>query len=474
MKYYLLPLLLFMLAAIHSDAQNREITGLEPFTAIEIRSKAKVHLTTGPHKVEVSSSTDSSDTKTTSADGVLKILGVGDYYISLPELNKIDISGIGTVTADTVIRTSTLRIDISGAGKVVMPVEVDKLRIGIPGLGRVQLAGSANDVQLNISGNGKIDALNLRAGKVEANVSGMTKTYMDVTSALELNISGTGTFYYRTTPAQLTTSISGIGKHNAYTNEDGKDSSVIRIGSYDIFVAGGQKDLDQSVWETVADTILKRPEYSKSHWMGIDLGFNYLASGSGLSSDLPNGYEYLELNSGKSVNVNVNIFAHDFKLYRRYVMFTTGIGLTLNNYRFDSDMTLRRSRPLNAGYDLNSKGDTITYEKNKLAVNYVTVPLLLQFNTHEYNKKSIHFAVGALASYKYNSHLKLVYKEDGDKEKSKRQGEFNIQPFRADLTARVGYRNWTLYASYAMTELFRNGRGPEVHPVQFGVSFLGW
>ena len=61
MKYYLLPLLLFMLAAIHSDAQHREITGLDPFNSIEIRSKAKVHLTTGPHKVEVSGTTDSTE-----------------------------------------------------------------------------------------------------------------------------------------------------------------------------------------------------------------------------------------------------------------------------------------------------------------------------------------------------------------------------------------------------------------------------
>jgi hypothetical protein len=208
--------------------------------------------------------------------------------------------------------------------------------------------------------------------------------------------------------------------------------------------------------------------------MGVDLGFNYLASGNSLSSDMPTELDYLELRSGKSVNVNLNFFAYDFKLYKRFVMFTTGIGLSLNNYRFDSNQTLRNSRPLSAGID-SIAGAPISYEKNKLAVNYITVPLLLQFNTSELNKKSFHLATGVLMNYKYNSHLKLVYNDvNAGREKTKRRGEFNIQPFRADLTVRAGYKNWTVYASYGLNRFFRSGRGPEIHPVQFGINFLGW
>jgi hypothetical protein len=474
MKNYLRLLLLFVILSSGSFAQNRELTFDGNITGIDIRNKAKVHLATGPQKVSTSAAPSSSE-NVTLQNGTLRISGdVSDLYVTVPDLQRIDIAGVGTILADSVIKVKNLRIDISGIGKIVMPLQAERLQIGISGMGKLQLSGTGENVEMNISGNGKIDGLNYRTSNCVANVSGITKTYMDVTGVLDLNISGTGSFYYRSTPAQVNSSISGIGKHMTYNSVTKTDTSVIEIGNSKILIVDEIKEDDNSVWTIIRDSIAKKPEYSKSHWMGVDLGFNYLAHGNGLSSDMPDGLDYLELNSGKSVNVNLNFFAYDFKLYKRFVMFTTGIGLSLNNYRFDSDLTLSNNRPLSAAADV-VNGDTLSYEKNKLAVNYVTVPLLLQFNTNEINKKSFHLAAGVLLNYKYNSHLKLVYNDEkGEREKTKRRGEYNIQPFRADLTLRAGYKNWTVYASYGLNSLFRDGRGPEIHPVQFGINFLGW
>jgi hypothetical protein len=102
------------------------------------------------------------------------------------------------------------------------------------------------------------------------------------------------------------------------------------------------------------------------------------------------------------------------------------------------------------------------------------VPLLLQFNSSKYDHNSFHVAAGALVSYKFNSHLKLVYNDEGDREKTKRRDEYNIEPFRTDLTLRIGYSFATVYASYAVTELFKNNRGPELHPFTVGISLVNW
>lgn len=479
MKTYLLPLLLLLLLSIDSFSQTT-LNITDPVTGLDIRSKSKIHLATGPQKIEVLSGHDGNNYEISNQGGTLRIAGEAtELNVTLPDLQRIEISGIGTITADSLITTQNLRIDISGTGKITMPLETQRLQTSISGLGKLQLSGKAQKVEMNISGVGKFDALNFQVNTCESNVSGSMKSYMDVTGTLDLNISGTGSFYYRSTPAKINSSISGIGKHGVYNPDDERDTTVISLGDHDILIVGGKNNDGYSNdndpdWSAIADTILKRPEYSSSHWMGIDLGFNYMAYNKGLSSDMPPSYSYLELNSGKSVNVNLNLFSHDFKLYKRYILFTTGLGLTLNNYRFDGNQTLRNTRPLSADYDTLQNGDTIHYSKNKLAVNYFTVPVLFTFNTHELNKKSWHFATGVLLSYKYNSHLKLKYSADGEDEKSKRQNEYNIQPFRADLTVRTGYKNWTLYANYSLTELFRENRGPVVHPVQFGISFLGW
>jgi hypothetical protein len=83
--------------------------------------------------------------------------------------------------------------------------------------------------------------------------------------------------------------------------------------------------------------------------------------------------------------------------------------------------------------------------------------------------------MGLLVHYKFSSHLKLVYNEEGSREKVKRRDDFNINPLRADATVRVGYRFVTLYSSYSLTELFKENRGaPSLHPFTVGINVAGW
>ena len=58
--------------------------------------------------------------------------------------------------------------------------------------------------------------------------------------------------------------------------------------------------------------------------------------------------------------------------------------------------------------------------------------------------------------------------------KTKRTDEYNIEPFRYDATIRLGYRNYTLFGSYAISELFRDTRGPSLHPYTIGLQLVGW
>lgn len=118
--------------------------------------------------------------------------------------------------------------------------------------------------------------------------------------------------------------------------------------------------------------------------------------------------------------------------------------------------------------------DTMNLRKNKLTVSYATVPVLLTFNTCENLKKSFHITTGLLLSYKLGSHTKKVYNKDGKKEKDKTFDDFNIDPFRYDATIRIGYRDFTVFANYALSELFKRGKGPELHPWTIGVSLLPW
>jgi Putative auto-transporter adhesin, head GIN domain/Outer membrane protein beta-barrel domain len=460
-----------------SFAQSEETRNLAEFSTIKIKDNAEVHVRIGrPQEVIIIAEYETDNTQTTVEDGALCIHGkYAKVYITLEKLEGIKISGIGKVFADSVITGKNLELSISGSGTVKMPLDVDYLEVNISGLGKVQLEGVANHVESSVSGSAKVDALQLTAKDVEAKISGVGKFIMDVTESLELNISGSGTFYYKTKPTSLNTNISGIGKHGVYNEDKTSDSNHSHDGNdTDEYASAPNDDRNYGIhWDR--DSVFNRSENARSHWSGFEIGFNQLLVKDKISTNIPAGYDFLELNSGKSINVNINLFSHDFPLYKRYLMFTTGIGLTLNNYRFSSDKTLLSDTNRTvAAYDYDKNNERINYKKNKLAVNYITIPLLLQFNSRLEFNKSIHFAAGLLFSYKYNSHLKLVYTEDGNKEKSKRHDEFNIDPFRFDATFRIGYQSYTLYASYALNTLFKENRGPSLHPFQIGINILNF
>ncbi len=458
-----------------SYSQNIETRNLPAFNKISLKDNTKLTLHIGTAQSVKVESDDLSDVRTVVSGSKLSVSGSeSTIEITIPELTNLDISGSSKVIADSIIKTQSLRLSISGNGKINMPVEVSQLEIEISGNGKLELSGNADFLDIDISGNGKIEGRSLSVNSCEASISGIGKCNVDVKNNLKLDISGSGSFYYSTKPASLETSISGIGKYGIINEQASydNDSTTAKSGNKRVIIIGNEKfDFNHDD----NDSIFHKPSKAKSHWAGIEFGFNSFAYGKQFETTNPKQYDFLELNSGKSINVNLNFFAHDFQLYKRNVLFTTGLGLTINNFRFNSNQTLRSDTNIvTAALDYDNQNKPISYSKNKLALTYVTVPLLLQFNTHQEYRKSFHFATGILLSYKLNSHLKLVYSEDGSKHKDKRQDEFNIEPFRYDATFRIGYQNYTLYASYALSELFKDNRGPEVHPFQFGINILGW
>jgi hypothetical protein len=150
-------------------------------------------------------------------------------------------------------------------------------------------------------------------------------------------------------------------------------------------------------------------------------------------------------------------------------MFVTGLGITWNNWRFQNDRTLIANAPA-----LSANFDSIGYSKNKLTASYATLPLLLEVNSNEYEKKSFHVGVGIIFGYRIGSHTKQVYEENDKTRKVKLYDDFNLDPFRYDATLRVGFRGYTIFASYGLNRLFKKNEGPELHPFTFGLTLLNW
>ncbi len=206
-----------------------------------------------------------------------------------------------------------------------------------------------------------------------------------------------------------------------------------------------------------------------THWGGIDVGVNMLLSRSGTTT-MDTTAQWLELDYSRSLSWRFNIFEEKIRFYKDYVGLLVGLGLTYNSYGLKNNVSIQ-TRDSSATYAY-TVPDSINFSKNKFRASYINVPLMLEFNTSLDNEKSFHIAGGVIGGWKMGSIIKQKWEDGGEKNQLRRKEEFNLTPFTLDATARLGYGNFTLFATYGLTPLFQKNKGPEVYPVTIGLQIV--
>lgn len=246
---------------------------------------------------------------------------------------------------------------------------------------------------------------------------------------------------------------------SAQEEEEGpkEDTTEINLGSKRIVIYSSEDvEVDIKDREDKGDV--------NGHWAGIDFGVNMLMNDN-YSTSFPDN-EFLENDPAKSWNVNLNFAQHTFAFAQKHVGLTTGLGFSFSQFGLKNN------------YILNNSADSLTafidttrnYSKNKLRATYFTVPLLLEFNTSKFEEKNFFLSAGVVGGVRIGSSVKRKAEFDGSKEKVKIKDTYGINAFKLDAIARVGYRNWGVYASMNMIPLFEKGQTENVYPLSFGLT----
>ncbi len=221
-----------------------------------------------------------------------------------------------------------------------------------------------------------------------------------------------------------------------------------------------QEDFEKHGWS-------KKEKKFSGHWAGFELGLNdFLTPDLSFAGTVPET-NYLDLNTGRSWNSNVNFIQYSLPMSSG-IGWVTGLGYERNNYNFDGNNSIGKDSAGNIGPIYPPDG--ITYIKSKLITNYLTLPLLLEFQFGPEKKGFISF--GVIGGLKLWSTARTKYYDGGEKEKDKYREDFNLSPFRYALTVRAGYKFVNFYASYGMIPLFTKNTGPEIHPVNIGLILI--
>ena len=122
--------------------------------------------------------------------------------------------------------------------------------------------------------------------------------------------------------------------------------------------------------------------------------------------------------------------------------------------------------------------DTNHYKKTKLATVYLEAPVEFRYSGDPLYGKGFKAAIGVKVGTMINAHTRNTKFQDKSgstisdhvlKESSTKFFNKN----RLSIMGRVGYSHFSLYGSYQLTPLFKDGSGPEVRPFSIGLTLSG-
>jgi len=262
-----------------------------------------------------------------------------------------------------------------------------------------------------------------------------------------------------------------------------KKSDTIRIGGI-IIVKNGKKDKDVNITMGRKDKTKKKNPNVSTNWWIVDVGFNnytdktnYATAGSYLINRP--GYPNLDKNdfklrSGKSVNVNIWLFMQRLNLIEHHVNLKYGVGLEINNYRYKSSVSYKEGGPVPyTATQTNSPfifRDSISFSKNKLATDYLTVPVMLNFVSNPNSrKKGISLSAGVSAGYLFSQRNKQKSDERG---KDRNRGDYDLKTFKLSYVAELGLGPIRFYGSYSPNSMYDHSL--DMRPYTVGFRFSNW
>jgi len=192
---------------------------------------------------------------------------------------------------------------------------------------------------------------------------------------------------------------------------DGREDTLkIRVGRRALIISDGGHgssirfehldDQEFSKWTS------HTPKF-KGHWTGFEMGVNSFANAN-YNGNSPN---FMDLNHNKSFEAGINFLQYDIGFQRNLTNtgIVTGLGLTLNDYRFSNDNTIENFNGVVRPVDLNPNG----LSKSKLSTSYLTIPVMMEFQFPVSGHcKPFYVSGGLIGGLKLGSHAKVKYHAD--------------------------------------------------------------
>ena len=121
------------------------------------------------------------------------------------------------------------------------------------------------------------------------------------------------------------------------------------------------------------------------------------------------------------------------------------------------------------------------------------MPILFEYQTNPRTRlNSFHVSLGVIGGVRLCTYTKQQYysrntnyflkDDDGStfalfnsgEKASLDKGQYHLNTFKAEATARIGWSFLNLFATYSLTPMYQKNQGPVLYPWTVGITLIGW
>ncbi len=157
---------------------------------------------------------------TTTVQNNLLIIGTNECFngnanlsieISAPDINFINLSGLGTIETVGNINTDIVQVELYGIGEIDADFQADSLYTTISGTGVVNYGGEVYRHIVSSSGIFTLNSYPMITNHTFLSITGVGDSYVNAQESLTVIISGEGNVYYKGDPV-IQSQIEGSGE----------------------------------------------------------------------------------------------------------------------------------------------------------------------------------------------------------------------------------------------------------------------
>ncbi|MDZ4711835.1 MAG: head GIN domain-containing protein [bacterium] len=135
-----------------------------------------------------------------------------NVYVTLVDINSIEISGVGNMITDSKLKLGNLTLVSSGVGDVVLNLDCSNLKADINSVGNVELTGTVRNVEIDNNGVGNVKAFDLMANVLKIQNNGVGNAEVNSAGEIYIDLNGIGNVSYKGDAIVKMLNVNGMGK----------------------------------------------------------------------------------------------------------------------------------------------------------------------------------------------------------------------------------------------------------------------